>query len=1109
MPIPPIDENSHWEDVQILKRAFDCSPDNIYIIDPESMMIVDANQTALDSLGYTKEELLKLGPHKIDAVFSYEMIKAAFDSIFKSKEQHAIIPTMHRRKDNTTFEVEVYLRCFKENGYSFILASATNTSLLKKAQDELKFDSALFKNISDAVVSTDRNFCITSWNKHAEEIFGWTENEAIGKTTRNLTAAIYPGATSEEVEQLLFTHGFWRGEIFVHKKDGGIFPALISVRTIKDLTGSLAGTVSIVKDISKQKERDQQITYLADLVDKVHDAIISLDEWFKIKTWNKGAENIFGYKDDEAKGRNLINFLTRDYPADLVNEIIAVLQTSGYWEGELKQYHKTNAEIWTLVSATTLVNENGVITGYVIVGKEISERKKLEEQLKKFNEELEQRVKEKTQELVSIFERITDGFIALDNNWNFTYVNKEAGHIYYRDPQELIGQNIWKEFPEAINHPFYEAFHTSMNEQKTVEVNEYYLPLGKWLQGLIYPSENGVSAYFRDITDRKEAELALEESEQRYRKIVETVQEGIWQIDENNTTTFVNQYMASLLGYAAEEIIGKNVLDFLGEQNREVALRNVEDRKKGISVQHEYTLLNSGQQQIHTLVQSTPLFKEGRYAGSISMFLDITKRKQAEERLQANEKRFRALIENSSDGITLLSSDCIVLDVSPSSEKILGYKKEEIIGKPCPDFFHSDDAEKIRNAFKYIMENPSELIIIEYRHKMADGSYKWIECDFNNQLDEPYLEAVVLNYRDISYRKKAEEELRLSEQKYRILFENNPLPLTMLTYPNRNFVAVNEAYITKFGYSREEFSKMTIRDLRPPGEAYKSDEVERALNKEHRFRDNMTLVTKDGSKLLFDVQLVEISFEGKRVYLTSTNDITEQKKAQEDLIQMNDQLRELASHLQNIREEERTNMAREIHDELGQQLTVLKMDISWLNKKLTKKDEVVAKKIKGVLELIDGTINTVRKISAELRPSILDDFGVAEAIEWQSTNFTKHTGIPVEFSSNVNDYKFSPAISTGLFRIFQESLTNVSRHAQATKVVCTLKKYPNCLKLTISDDGVGFDVNKKGERKTLGLLGVKERVLMLDGKFNIASEPGKGTAISVELPLLQIATTHK
>jgi PAS domain S-box-containing protein len=324
----------------------------------------------------------------------------------------------------------------------------------------------------------------------------------------------------------------------------------------------------------------------------------------------------------------------------------------------------------------------------------------------------------------------------------------------------------------------------------------------------------------------------------------------------------------------------------------------------------------------------------------------------------------------------------------------------------------------------------------------------------------------------------------------------------MLVYPERKFVAVNEASIQKFGYTREEFSLMTIRDLRPHEERHKSDKVEQALAEHGQFRDNTILVTKDGNELLFDVQLVEISFEGKTVYLTSAHDITEQKKAQEDLIQINNQLRELASHLQNIREEERTNMAREIHDELGQQLTVLKMDISWLNKKLTTKDENLANKIKGVLELIDGTINTVRKISAALRPSILDDLGVAEAIEWQSRDFTSHTGIPVEFSSNVNDYKFSPAISTGLFRIFQESLTNVTRHAHATKVVCTLQRSRNSLKLTVSDNGVGFDVNRKGGRKTLGLLGMKERVTMLNGRYNIASQPGKGTVVSVELPLL-------
>ena|SRR5437868_4564532 len=356
---------------------------------------------------------------------------------------------------------------------------------------------------------------------------------------------------------------------------------------------------------------------------------------------------------------------------------------------------------------------------------------------------------------------------------------------------------------------------------------------------------------------------------------------------------------------------------------------------------------------------------------------------------------------------------------------------------------------------------------------------------------------------DITNKKRAEEELRSSEQKYRVLFEDNPLPMLILEYPERNFVAVNNAFVKKFGYSRRELALMNIRQLRRPEEVHKSEEVERALMHKQLFTGKMYLRKKDGADLLFEVHALEILFEGKKVYLGSFNDITERQKAKEDLEQSNMQLRELASHLQNIREEERTSMAREIHDELGQQLTAIKMDIAWLNRKSLLTDETHKQKIKGLFSLIDNTIHTVRRISSELRPGMLDDLGLAEAIKWQIAEFTRRSGIQVNFSSNTLEQKFPTDITIGVFRIFQESLTNIARHAKASVVVCELQNWGRTLKLRITDNGLGFDVNQKNKRRTLGLLSIKERTAMLNGKYEIISEINKGTIVSVEIPVPQ------
>ncbi|MCW3107626.1 MAG: domain S-box protein, partial [Segetibacter sp.] len=725
-----------------------------------------------------------------------------------------------------------------------------------------------------------------------------------------------------------------------------------------------------------------------------------------------------------------------------------------------------------------------------------------------------QRVRDKTEELVSIFDRITDGFIAVDHNWNFTYVNKEAGRIYSKDPNKIIGKNLWEEFPEVINHPFYDAFHKAMNEQKAVQVNDYYASLNKWLEGSIYPSANGITVYFRDVTHTKKSELALKESELRYRTLVETANEGIWQVDENNITTYANDYLASLLGYTKEQMIGRNAFDFISDANKEKVLRNLEERKKGNSSQYELTFVNSKQQTLKTLIQSTPLYKEGKYAGSISMLLDITKRKQAEEQLTANERRFKALIENSSDGIALISAEGTLLYNSPSGEKITGYKNEEIIGTDRFNYIHPDDREKIKDSLKEIFENPDVVSKIELRYLVKDASYKWLEGSYSNLLNDPSVNAIIVNYRDITERKNAEKQLQKNEEQLSLIYNSTILGMWLMNVEDANqfrFETINNAYTNITGKAKEQVIGHLLEEVIP---AKNIVQVKAKYMEAVQTGQVVSFFTKALFKIgeiTAEIKIIPIkNEEGKVVQLLGTgNNVTEQKKARKELLQMNVQLRELASHLQSIREDERTSIAREIHDELGQQLTVLKMDISWLNKKLMPREENIENKLKGALELIDSTINTVRKIAAELRPSILDDLGLAEAIEWQSREFTNRTGISVNYAYRGKAGKLPPAISIGIFRIFQESLTNVARHANATQVDCLLKNTGSNLSLIMTDNGVGFNLNAKGERKTLGLLGMKERVMMLNGKCHIASEPGKGTTVSVEVPLLPTGSNHE
>lgn len=221
--------------------------------------------------------------------------------------------------------------------------------------------------------------------------------------------------------------------------------------------------------------------------------------------------------------------------------------------------------------------------------------------------------------------------------------------------------------------------------------------------------------------------------------------------------------------------------------------------------------------------------------------------------------------------------------------------------------------------------------------------------------------------------------------------------------------------------------------------------------------------------------------------------------------QMEEQLGALNAHLERAREEERTGIAREIHDELGQAMTGLKMDVAWLERRLAALDVTLSPELRGRIktmsDLIDETIGSVRRISAELRPGVLDHLGLLAALEWQAKEFEKRMGTACVFRSNVESIELARDASTGVFRIFQEALTNVARHAAATRVDVDLDKRGDRLSLVIADNGKGIREGAAKSPTSLGLLGIRERARRLGGEVDVCAGQAGGTTVSVELPL--------
>jgi PAS domain S-box-containing protein len=271
----------------------------------------------------------------------------------------------------------------------------------------------------------------------------------------------------------------------------------------------------------------------------------------------------------------------------------------------------------------------------------------------------------------------------------------------------------------------------------------------------------------------------------------------------------------------------------------------------------------------------------------------------------------------------------------------------------------------------------------------------------------------------------------------------------------------------------------------------------------------VTGLRADGSEFPIEATVSCVTLNGETLYTVILRDITERRRADEKLLQSNQQLRELSATLQNVREKERTRISRELHDELGQQLTGLKLELSWLGNQLAEKSDKLAAKVENMKQQIETTIKSVRRISTDLRPALLDDLGLCPAIEWLATDFAARSGLAVDLDLNEEFCTQDDTLATALFRITQECLTNVARHAEATQVRISLRREGDRLALVVSDNGKGIPEGAAGKSGGHGLIGMRERAIMIGAEASFISSPGGGTTVRISIPLEGLASTER
>ena len=479
----------------------------------------------------------------------------------------------------------------------------------------------------------------------------------------------------------------------------------------------------------------------------------------------------------------------------------------------------------------------------------------------------------------------------------------------------------------------------------------------------------------------------------------------------------------------------------------------------------------------------------------------ISKRKNAVEAMRTSEEKFRSFFENSMDAMLVTNPNRKILSANPAACKMFGYSEKELIKLRRSEVVDNADlklpvllAERSLNGKAY-----GELVLIK-----KDGTHFTADISSSVFKDSEGIECTSMIIRDITGRKRADEELRNSEKKFRNLFENSLVGITTAS-PDGRLIETNITYAQMYGYNNPEEMMSEVNNV---GQLYVNQEDRKEVLRiltEKGFMGprEIEVIKRDGTRFFSLVSSREFIDESSNlIYYQATHlDITEQKKVHEEIIGSKKQLEELYKHLNDVRENERAEISREIHDELGQTLTALKIDLNWTMEKIPA-DVLIHKKIKSMIDMVSGTIKKVQKISSDLRPGMLDDLGLNASLEWYSKECEKRSNftcmLELDEIPNLNS-----KIKLILFRIFQEGMTNIIRHANAKKVDVKLNFSSSGIILKISDDGIGISKKKTNMKDSLGLIGIKERLRQFNGTLEIISSINNGTSLVINIPIVE------
>jgi PAS domain S-box-containing protein len=736
--------------------------------------------------------------------------------------------------------------------------------------------------------------------------------------------------------------------------------------------------------------------------------------------------------------------------------------------------------------------------------------------------DLQQRKRVKT----AAIEDMPDGVIFVNMDGKVIYVNKTVEKLLGFKADELVGKAVL-ELPtyrsprdmKKAGDAFKELLEKGITEHIDIgavnkEGKEIAISFAASVIRDAHDNPKTLVAVLRDITKRKRAEDALKEREENFRALIDNSMDISLITNADLTVRYVSPSVQRTLGYKPDEIIGKSALEFLSPDDVQYITDHFDSftQNPGQPVALEVRFRHSdGSWKVIDSITNN-MVNDPTVMGFVVNARDITERKQAEDTLKEREEHFRALIENSLDGIAILDADLRITYESPSAERIVGYSLEDLIGNNILNFIHPDDKESVIRRFKRLYRQPAQDTPRTIRFLHRNGEWHTMEATANNLLDNPAVKGIVINYRDVTERQRAEEALRQREEHFRVMIENSLDDVSILD-ASGNIMYQSPSMERVLGYKLEAHRESNAFIFIHPDDlpAAKKAFAELVKKPGATYQGEIRAQHRDGSWRTLEV-MVRNFLDDPIVggILANFRDITERKLAEAERVEHAAALARaegLQLSLQRIvavQESVRREIAQQLHGSVQNRLIILLHRLTELERTETQGE--LAREIKDLRQKLSELIdNHVRPISHRLYPSILRR-GLVAALQSLGDQFETTLDIEMEVDEELahqertNPQLIAEQTRLAAYRVAEEALTNVVKHTKASKVIIGLRQ-PSIewLCLTLRDNAQGFDVpSASGGR---GIMMMQDYAEVVGGRCVIRSAPGEGTEVMALLPL--------